>query len=306
MKKTLFLIFVFLVLFAGIFLVVLYGKKIAALFNHPLPPDEIFLAQKAEQLKREHQKASPRQSFCENGFLPFVPGANWSYAVFSEEQKDSLKLSVAEPINEISYLDGELASDSWIFRHQITCTSEGIVMEYFNFANPFKKIHVYTTPQKTEGIFLKNLSDPREVSFWKLMTTNKNETFNQEEQTIDSRHLEESDISFQAVGMEEVNVPLGTFPSLHVHSSWIIKETEIEAESKTENQPDKNRKATWDFWLVDQIGIAKSIYQEDGAPQVRLELRGFQIPAPQTISENTGEKSDSAIEQAERLNLPAD
>lgn len=292
MKKILFLIFVFLVLLTGTIAAVLYGEKFFIIFRKPPQPNEALLAQKAEQLKREHQQTTPKQRFCENGFLPFVPGANWSYSVISGEQRDSLKLSIAEPDGEINYLDGELSSDPWIFRHKIICSPEGIVMEYFNFANPFQKIHTYTTPQKTEGIFLKSLPDPNEISFWKLVTTNKNETIDQEKQIINNRYTEESDISFQTVGMEEVDIPLGTFNALHVHSSWIVKGTEIKAEE--ENGPEEKRKAIWDFWLVDQVGIVRSIYQEDGATQVILELRGFQIPAPQNTKENSNENTEPA------------
>ena len=335
--KKIFLLFLALL---GIALLIyrFNAKRLEQVLNSPsvYRDDEKYLSQKAARLKQEEPvNQEEKQSFCENIYLPWVPGSAWRYNVSSGFNDDILEIIIPAKENDNQFITGILSSSQWSFQGKINCETNGAALNNINFFRPISKINIITTPLDYTGFLVpKNLD---EVTSWNFNLILKNESLDpnnpgQITQTTGEKALG----TFRYLGEEELEITaLGKITAQKIEAEWEIfslplmsssesageeetneesAETADESSAETaiktpqdENQPaafnqeEVNRSreretiealncsaddcvitrktARLTFWLGDQIGIIKSVYQEEDTPQTTLELRSFQIPA---------------------------
>lgn len=245
------------------------------------------------QLKNTLSKSYSKQQYCGNTFFPLVAGSYWHYLIKKDNQEEALIIKVPESKNDTRPLNitSTLLPDFTLVAES-SCTPQGIILNNINFFDLFNKGPAITTPLDANGIFLPKQMDS--VTYWHFELKTKNEFKNTD--FNNQTPYEESLLGvFKNLGAEEIDTSLGHFRATHVNISWQKTDTPltVNAPSEKENQtttegsapenipenPSATESYFQDIWLVDQIGIVRSLISQSQKPDIILELKGFQIPA---------------------------
>jgi len=264
MKKV--ILFSVLLFFLGIGSYLYFSQYLS---DHVSQGPDVYLTQKARQLKEKSQNDAQKQAFCNNIYFPIVPGASWTYRISYRDRVDNLEIKVPEPVDGHVVLDATLVSDSWTFRHELRCIDGRIQISNLNFLNFFGKLNTITTPESSEGFLLPdNLDD---LSSWNLKMISRNEIIDPATPSIIETFQETHEIIFRALGPVVKKTVVGDITTKHISAIGTVMRKKGEDET--------SKKFIWDFWLADQIGIVQSQYEEEDSSVIMLELQGLQIPA---------------------------
>jgi hypothetical protein len=279
MKKN---ILLFLALFAFLaFSLKIVHRKLAEI-KEPAsidPTEQIYLSKKALELK---ERIATKQNFCENTYLPIIPGASWKYDFSFGDTKHSLEIDIPVSEDDSRKINIYYPEEDKSFQSKMFCSSEGITVDNLFFLALPEKMPEKIEIKSSNGFFIpKNLDKITSWNF-ELETLLLEEKTNPESQITEEDSDEEKllnkkiKIFFDTLGEEDLETPFGKIKTRHIESWWIIEEDFPENNEKL-----KVTTATCNFWLADQTGIIKSIYEEKSSPPLILELRSFQIPANQ-------------------------
>lgn len=213
--------------------------------------------------------------YCESTYFPFIPGSSWSYQVTSGSNKDVVKIGIPSSEKGLIYLDGLLASKGkWTVRTIAQCVAGKIQLTDLNLFQVFVRNATITTPCQNEqyDFSLPRDSELTKGSAWMESGCLIHDILDEnylEKKTLIKENLE---VKGKVLGQEEVSVPAGKFPAFKVEIALSSKQV-ISEEIKSVD-------STITFWVVQGIGIVKSIYQEKNSdkPVAVGELLGFQIP----------------------------
>lgn len=270
MKKTIFFLLALFIFGLGLFL---YFNRSAP--NPALQEPDSYLVGKAERLKKENKTDDQKHVFCGNSFFPAVPGANWTYLLTYRDQTDLVGVNVPEPEDGRLIIDIKLASNSWTFRHELSCEDGKIKLSNLNLLNLLGKINTYTTPEQNQGFILPGNMEG--MTSWYLKMTTKNEVIDPATESITQTYFEEISMNFGKSDPRKITSIIGDLEAENITASGTIEKRAVSAGGESEEKGLKT--FNWNLFLADQIGIVRSEYQEEGDSVIILELRGLQIPA---------------------------
>ncbi len=246
------------------------------------PAEQAYLNKKAEELK---EKVQTKQNFCENFYFPIVSGANWKYDFYSGDTEEILEITVPESETESKIVNIYSTETGDSFQSKIFCSSEGITADSLFFLNLPSEMPATIEIKNSLGFFLpKDLEKTTSWNF-ELETTQKAKTAMEDEENEENITPQQTTatlekkikISFNAVGEEEIETSFGKIKTHRIDSWWLIEENLSREEAVDEEI--KVSRATCSFWLAEQTGIVKSVYEEKNKKIATWELRSFQIPA---------------------------
>jgi hypothetical protein len=198
---------------------------------------------------------------CANPYMPAVEGATWSYT-FHTSQGDNTQVDTVTDVGSDAFLVETTRSDGFNYVITWTCTPEGLLW-------------LQTDGGMFSGIFQGGgLSQSWETVSYSGVSIPKNgqagDTWSSDQQisVSDSTGTRNFGIAmnFQAVGMESVTVPAGTFNAMRVDftMAWTS---------------DDNVNMTYlvTDWFVVDVGLVKTSAQADFG-SYSLELTSYSIP----------------------------
>jgi hypothetical protein len=198
---------------------------------------------------------------CDNQYMPAVEGATWSYNAHTD-QGDTTQVDTITDVGTDGFLVETTRSDGFNYVITWTCTPEGLLW-------------LQTDGGMFSGIFQGGgLSQSWETVSYSGISIPKNgqagDTWSSDQQisVTDSTGTRNFGIAmnFQAVGMESVSVPAGTFNAMRVDftMAWTS---------------DDNINMTYlvTDWFVENVGLVKTSAQADFG-SYSLELTSYSIP----------------------------
>lgn len=200
---------------------------------------------------------------CANPYVPAVEGATWSYT-FHTTQGDNTQVDTVTDVGSDAFLVETTRSDGFNYVITWTCTPEGLLWLQTDGGMFSAIFQGGGLTQNWETVSYSGVSIPKNGQ--------AGDTWSSDQQisVTDSTGTRNFDIAmnFQAVGLETVTVPAGTFNAMRVDltMAWT---------SDDNNSLDMTYQIT--DWFVENVGLVKTEAQADFG-SYSLELDSYSIP----------------------------